>query len=315
MPSAPLRVIFAGTPEFAVPSLHALAADPRFTVVEVWAQPDRPTGRGQHLTPPPVKVAATELGLPIYQQPRCTPAVAAHAAALAPDFLVTAAYGLLLPDALLAVPRVAPVNVHASLLPRWRGASPIAAAILAGDCETGLSFFRMERALDAGPVFRVVRHPLTGHETAGDLTASLAALAAAELPQTLAGIATGELAATPQPTAGITFCGKIAKSAGQIDWQRDTAEQLARQLRAYTPWPGLTTFYRSQPLKITAAEVDPTDAANFIPGSVLAASGGVLVATAAGFLRLLAVQAAGRKQLPITEFLRGEPGLIGSQLG
>ncbi|MGE5794351.1 MAG: methionyl-tRNA formyltransferase [Bacteroidota bacterium] len=296
-----MRIVFAGTPEFAVPALIAVAAAQQ--VARVLTQPDRPAGRGLTATASPVKQAAARLGLPVLQPATLkAPDVQAELRALAPDALVVAAYGLILPQAVLDIPRLGAINIHASLLPRWRGAAPIQRALLAGDRETGISIMRMEAGLDTGPVLLREAVAIGPDDTAGTLHDRLAALGAQLVVAALDGLARGTIAATPQPAEGATYAVKLAKHEARIDWTRPAAE-LERQVRAFNPFPGATARLRGTEIKIWRAAV--ADAAGE-PGVVLALdSAAIVVACGCGALRLEALQRAGGKRLPAREFLRG----------
>ena len=313
--SAPrARLLFAGSPEFALPTLERLLAGSH-EVIAVLTQPDRPAGRGRRLTASPVKERALAHGLPVLQPPtlREEP-VQQQLRALAPDLMVVVAYGLLLPPTVLSLPRRGCVNVHASLLPRWRGASPIQAALLAGDPETGVSIMALDRGLDTGPVFTMRRIPVAAGDTAATLSARLAELGAAALADVLDGILTGSLAPEPQPAAGATHAGRINKSAALIDWRRPAVE-IDRQVRAYNPWPVAETRLAGQQLRCWAARPLPAIPGDGEPGLVLAAgTEGIDVQTGGGVLRLDAVQLAGRPVTTAADFVRGRQ-LAGVRLG
>lgn len=256
--TSPHSVIFLGTPDFAVPSLEALAKDPRFSVTLVVTQPDRPVGRKQVLTAPPVKEAAERHGIPVFQPENINaelPRYLEEHAIAPPDFLVTVAYGKILSRDILTLPVVAPVNVHASLLPRWRGASPIEHAILAGDTETGVTIQIMAPELDAGDILSASALPIGPRDTAVELREHLATMGATLLRETLA----RPLHPLPQPEEGITFCGKLTKEDGRMNPHEKTAEEIDRAIRAFTPWPGVTMMINETPLKILHAsrEVQP----------------------------------------------------------
>jgi methionyl-tRNA formyltransferase len=319
---SPPRIVFAGSPEFAVPSLDALCAS-GFRPVAVLTQPDRPAGRGRKLTASPIKARALGLDLPVAQ-----PATLKDAAGLAvladlqPDLLVVVAYGLILPPAALAIPRRGAVNVHASLLPRFRGASPVEAAILAGDEATGVSIMALDAGLDTGPVYSTRRLPIGPDETAAALEQRLAMVGAEALLASLPAILAGTATPTPQSADGATYAGRIAKEAGRIDWSLP-AVQLARQVRAYNPWPVAETLLDGQQLRCwearpngdPAAPVASTVPGSALPGTVLAAGpDGIDVQTGAGLLRLTSVQLAGRPRMPAGEFARGRP-LPGRRFG
>ena len=309
------RIIFAGSPDFAVPVLQGLLAS-RHSVIAVLTQPDRPAGRGRKLHEGPVKVAARAAGLSIMQP--ASLAGAAEQAALAelqPDLLVVVAYGLLLPPAVLATPRVACVNVHASLLPRWRGASPIQAAILAGDSETGISIMQMDSGLDTGPVYTRKRLAIGERETAGELHDRLAVLGGELLAESLDSILDGELVAVPQPDQGVTYAGRIAKADGLIDWSQSAAS-IARRIRAYNPWPVAQSTLDGESLRCwMAVHSGAVPAGVARAGEVLAVDpAGIHVQTGSGVLTLTEVQAAGRKRMSAVQFARARP-LVGAVLG
>jgi len=285
--------------------------------VAVLTQPDRPAGRGRTVAPGPVKQLALELRIPVLQ-PDTLKTGEAQAALreFEPDLIVVVAYGLLLPAAVLALPRLGCVNVHASLLPRWRGASPIQAAVLAGDAETGVSIMQLEAGLDTGPVYATARTPVGAGETAGELEARLARLGANTLGSLLEDLLAGRLRAEPQPDAGVTYARRISKSEARIDW-RESALAIARRVRAWNPWPVAETLLDGQQLRCFASEplgTEPPDA-NRVPGQVLASDAqGIDVQTGAGRLRLHTVQAPGRQRLAAAEFARGRT-LVGKVLG
>jgi methionyl-tRNA formyltransferase len=280
-----LRVAFAGTPDFALTALQSVAAS-RHTVVGVLTQPDRPKGRGRQLAASPVKIAALELGIPVSQPVTLkTEADRAELASWRPDVLVVVAYGLLLPRAALELPRLGCVNIHASLLPRWRGAAPIQRAILAGDAESGVSIMRMDVGLDTGPVFLERNVTISPQETGGSLHDRLATLGASAVVEVLDQLAEDRAVSTPQRAEGITYASKIDKTEAVIDWTRSAIE-IERQVRAFNPWPIAETRLDGEQLRVYSAEaIDPqavgseaTDAAAVDPEAMgtgtLATSGG-----------------------------------------
>jgi methionyl-tRNA formyltransferase len=298
----PLRSVFMGTPAFAVPSLRALAA--ATTLVGVVSQPDRPRGRGLASQPSPVSAVAQDLGVPLLRPASVRDAETQQAlAAWQPDVLVVAAYGKILPRTLLDLPTLAPVNVHASLLPRHRGAAPIAAAIRAGDAETGVSIMLMSEAMDAGDVLLQRAVPITAEHTTESLTAELAGLGAAALTAALAEIRGAGLPATPQDTALVTYAPRLEKDDGRIDWTTDAAA-IERMVRAFTPWPSAFTTLGGRTVKILAARVGE-GSVDGPPGRVELRGDQILVATGAGALEPLTVQAEGRKALPAAAFALG----------
>ncbi|WP_233172039.1 methionyl-tRNA formyltransferase [Dyella sp. ASV21] len=298
-----LRVVFAGTPEFSVPCLEACRASGA-EVVAVYTQPDRPAGRGRKLTPSPVKQAALEAGIPV-EQPESlkSPETRATLAAYAPDLMVVVAYGLILPRKVLATPRLGCWNVHASLLPRWRGAAPIQRAILAGDAESGVDLMQMEAGLDTGPVLLERRTPISPDDTGGSLHDRLSALGAEVLAEGLARVLAGEtLAVRPQPEEGVTYAHKLDKAEARLDFTRPAAE-LERKVRAFDPWPVAEGEVGSELLRIWAARAVPADAVA-VPGSVLGMSReGIDVACGEGALRITALQRAGGKRISAADYL------------
>jgi methionyl-tRNA formyltransferase len=311
----PLRIVFAGTPDFAVPPLDALhAAGHR--VVAVYTQPDRPAGRGQSLNASPVKQRALQLGIPVEQPASLRlEAAVARLGDHAPDLMVVVAYGLILPQAVLDVPRHGCWNIHASLLPRWRGAAPIQRAVLAGDQHTGITIMQMDAGLDTGPMLLVRGAPIGPRESAGSLHDRLATLGAAAIVAAIVDWQAGRITPQPQPAIGATYAAKIRKEEARIDWTQP-AEAIDRLVRAFNPWPVAETTWGGQQLRVWQAEPDAglsLDGA--APGTVLeAASGRLAVATGAGALRLGQVQLAGRRSMPASEFLKAH-SLAGARLG
>jgi len=307
--SAGLRLVFAGTPEFAVPCLEACRASGA-DVVAVYTQPDRPAGRGRKLAPSPVKQAALAAGIAV-EQPESLKSVEAQntLSAYRPDLLVVVAYGLILPRKVLAVPRLGCWNVHASLLPRWRGAAPIQRAILAGDSESGVDLMQMEAGLDTGPVLLRRRTPIARDDTGGSLHDRLAALGAEVLAEGLRRTLAGEqLVATPQPEEGVTYAHKLDKAEAKLDFSRSTLE-LERQVRAFDPWPVAEGEIAGERLRIWAAHALVLDHQG-APGSVLAAGReGIDLACADGALRVTALQRAGGKRIGAADYLNSRPEL------
>ena len=297
-----LRIVFAGTPEFSLPALDALHAAGH-PLIAVYTQPDRPAGRGRAITASPVKLRARALGIAVEQPPALrTPEALARLAAHAPDVMVVVAYGLILPAAALEIPRLGCINIHASLLPRWRGAAPIQRSILAGDTHTGVTIMKMDAGLDTGPVLLARSTQIGAGETAGSLHDRLAALGADAVLEVLDGYASGSLAPVAQPEAGVTYAAKICKEEAAIDWTHPAAE-IARQVRAFNPWPIAETRWRGQQLRVWEAAVVP-GVPGASPGRVLEARGGSLVVAAGEqALRLDRVQLAGRRPLAAAEFL------------
>ncbi len=307
-----MRVIFAGTPDFAVPTLQALIADGQ-TVVAVYSQPDRPAGRGRKLKTSPVKQCALSHGLPIFQ-PSTLNNEADAIGQLQADAMVVVAYGLILPAAILARPRLGCFNVHASLLPRWRGAAPIQRAIVAGDRQTGITIMQMDIGLDTGDMLSQVAIDILDSDTGGSLHDRLAILGAQTLVNTLAQLETGDCAATPQDESAAVYARKLTKNEGALNWQQD-AIMLARRVRAFDPWPGCHCQWQGETLRILRAHAEAMNPANAAPGTVLAANeNGIAIATASGQLVLTQIQLAGGKSLSARDFLNGHDVVVGDRL-
>ncbi len=302
MTPSPLRVAFAGTPPFAVPALQALLHS-RHQVVGVLTQPDRPRGRGRTLTPGPVKQVAMAAGLPLAQPPSLRDAAGqAVVAALAADVLVVVAYGQILPREVLCLPRLGCINIHASLLPRWRGAAPIQRALLAGDTSTGVTIMQMDEGLDTGPMLAVRRVPIGERDTSASLHDTLAVLGAQALLDVLEGLAAGSLEPVPQPQFGVSHAAKISKAEALINWS-DPAAAISRQVRAFNPWPVAETVFAGEPLRIHDAYAAPAATAG-TPGAWLGLEAEALrVACGTGELRITQLQRAGRKVVAAREFL------------
>lgn len=263
-----LRVVFAGTPDFAASSLAALL-ESKHEVVAVYTQPDRPAGRGRKLTPSPVKKLALEHSLPVYQPQTLKDTDAqAELAALGADIMVVVAYGLLLPQAVLDTPRLGCINVHASLLPRWRGAAPIQRAIEAGDQASGVTIMQMDAGLDTGAMLHEVRTPITERTTGGDLHDRLAIQGATALVDVLDALARGAANATPQPEEGVTYATKLSKAEAELDFTQP-AEALARKIRAFNPWPVAWCQSGDDRLRLLMANAEPGEHAPALPGMLL----------------------------------------------
>lgn len=299
-----LRLGFAGTPDFAVPALDAL--NRVFGICAVFTQPDRPAGRGQPLHASPVKIRAAELNLTLNQPADFkSPELIEVLRGLNLDALVVVAYGLILPPAALGCPRLGCINIHASLLPRWRGAAPIQRALLAGDAHTGVTIMRMAQGLDTGPMLATRAIDIGVRDTAKTLHDELARLGGELIVDTLEALAAGRIEERAQPAAGATYAQKINKAEALIDWQED-AELISRRVRAFNPWPVAETRLSGAQLRIWDAE-PLADAPEGVPGTVLAAhQAGVDVACGRGVLRILRLQLAGRKPLPAQEFIQGQ---------
>lgn len=293
-----LRLVFAGTPEFAAEHLKALLDTPH-QIVAVYTQPDRPAGRGQKLMPSPVKQLALQHGLPVLQPPTLRdPAAQEELRALAPDLMVVVAYGLILPQVVLDIPRLGCINSHASLLPRWRGAAPIQRAVQAGDAESGVTVMQMEAGLDTGPMLLKVTTPISAGDTGGSLHDRLAQLGPQAVVQAIAGLAAGTLQGEVQDDALATYAHKLNKDEARIDWNRP-ADELERLVRAFNPWPICHSTLDGQPLKVLAAE--PAEGRGQ-PGQILDASkDGLTVACGEGALRLTRLQLPGGKPLAFAD--------------
>jgi methionyl-tRNA formyltransferase len=308
------RIVFFGTPDFAVPSLEVLQA--RHEIGLVITRPDRRQGRGLQVGPSPVKLAARRLGLEIWQ-PRTlrTPAAVERLQQVNADVYVSAAIGFFLPRDVLALPLHGCLNVHPSLLPRWRGAAPISAAILAGDQETGVTLVQMDAEMDAGPVLAQTRCRIRPDDTRGTLTQRLAELGADLLVRSLPRWLAGEIVPRPQSRTGVTNTRMLEKADGRIDW-RHSAVYIERMVRAYTPWPGAFTTYRDRLLKIRRADVLEDWRGGEVPGTVIAlATYGVAVSTGAGALVLQEIQLAGGRRMSPDVFRRGHRDFVGAKLG
>ncbi|HET6314604.1 MAG TPA: methionyl-tRNA formyltransferase [Chloroflexia bacterium] len=310
-------LVFMGTPQFAVPSLRALAGEPYdITVV---TQPDKPAGRGGRVTPPPVKVLAQELGLPVLQPASLKdPGFRALLAEMQPDVTVLVAYGEYVAPVLLDLPRHGSINLHPSLLPRWRGSTPIQSAIMAGDEVTGVSIIRMDRGLDTGPILAQRSTPLAPDESHPELSARLANMGAELLAETLPRWLKGEIEPVPQTEEGATLTRTLSKEDGLIDWSAP-AEEIDRRVRAFQPWPGTYTYWQGRLLKVLRARPVPAEG-DRVSGTVLAlqqpgSPRSLAVATGGGgALELLEVQLAGKPPVEARALLTGYPQMVGSVL-
>jgi len=314
-----VRVIFMGSPAFAVLPLEYLAIN-GCRPVAVYTQPDRPVGRGRALAPPPVKIKARELGLSVVQPASLKkPAAVAELAGLRPDVIVVAAFGQLLPEAVLAVPRYGCLNIHPSLLPRFRGASPVAAAVLAGDEFTGVSIMLLDKGMDTGPVLAQAQLPVASWDTTGSLGDKLARIGSQLLLEILPRWLGGEITPRPQAEARATCCRPISKEDGEIDW-RLPAVDIWRRVRAYSPWPGSFTAWQGRRLKIIEA-VPLSGMEGAVAGRVVAlpptgelTAPAFGVGTGRGVLGILKVQREGKRVVSATDFLRGQRDFIGAGL-
>jgi methionyl-tRNA formyltransferase len=302
-----LKLGFAGTPDFAVPALNRLAA--RHRICAVFTQPDRPAGRGQALHLSPVKRRALDLGLTVHQPASFkSPEALALLRAADLDALVVVAYGLILPITALEIPKWGCINIHASLLPRWRGAAPIQRALLAGDSMTGVTIMRMEAGLDTGPMLKSRSTPIGPTDTAETVHDRLAEMGAELIGESLDDFSGGGIREVVQPAEGVTYAEKIKKSEALIHWQQ-SAEQIDRQVRAFNPWPIAETRFNGEQLRVWDAEPieAPLGGHGTMPGTVLTATQeGIDVVCGTGILRILRLQLAGRKTLPAAQFLRGQ---------
>ena len=308
-----MRVVFFGTPAFAVPTLEALLASSH-SVVGVVTQPDRPRGRGQRVSDAPVKRRSLEAGIPLLQPVSLKPPeFLAELAAFKADLGVVAAYGRILSDAVLAVPRLGMINVHASLLPRYRGAAPVHRAVIAGDRETGVTIMRVVKALDAGPMMATIRRPIDADETSVDVERDLARLGAGLLVDVVDRLAAGRAPEMPQNDADATYAPRLAKEDSRLDWSRP-ARDLHNQIRGLHPWPHAETFLDGKRLiLLRSAVLDTSSGAP--PGTIVAARGDQLdVAAGDGVLRILELQAEGKKPMRTRDFLAGHAMPPGSHL-
>lgn len=311
--STPLNIVYAGTPEFAAVALQALLDSPH-TLIAVYTQPDRPAGRGRKLKASPVKTLALEHGIKVYQPESLKSAdEQAKLAALNPDVMVVAAYGLLLPAEVLAIPRLGCLNIHASLLPRWRGAAPIQRAILAGDAETGITIMQMDKGLDTGDMLYKRSTPIESSDTAASLHDRLAELGAQAIVEALEGIQEGTLVPEKQDDGQANYARKLNKSEAAIDWQQ-SAEQIARQVAAFNPWPVAQTPWQGEMLRIWEARpLDETSSQP--PGTVIRADKqGIDIACGEGVLRALRLQRPGGKPQGVADFINANK-LEGALLG
>jgi methionyl-tRNA formyltransferase len=300
------RVVFFGTPAFAVPTLEALIASP-CRVVAVVTQPDRPRGRGQKTSDAPVKARALAEGIPVLQPTTLKdPEFAGSLKELNADLGVVAAYGRILPDAVLKAPRLGMINVHASLLPKYRGAAPVHRAVMNGDRETGVTIMRVVQALDAGPMLAKVHRPIADQETSEEVERDLARLGAELLLKTIDAIADGTATETPQDDAAATFAPRITRDDGRVDWTQP-AERIRNQIRGLYPWPHAYSFLDGERIILLRAAVSPEPAA-VEPGTVVTADAdGIAIGTGSGLLLLRELQREGRRPVGAREFLAGHP--------
>jgi len=302
-------IVFMGTPEFSVPILQRLIET--YTVIGVVTQPDRPAGRKQQVQMSPIKQLALQHNIPVLQPEKLRrPEAIAELKQWQPDVYVVAAFGQILPQSVLDIPAHGSINVHASLLPRWRGAAPIQAVIRAGDAETGVTIMKMDAGLDTGPMLKMRTIPIAADETGASLHDKLSVLGAELLMETLPGYLNGTILPQPQPEAGITIAPQVKKEEGNIHWGED-AVVIERLIRAFTPWPGTFTFFKGQQLKVVSASVVDGSAA---PGKVVKVADGIAVGTGHGLLKLGIIQLAGRKAMPVEEFVKGQADFTAATL-
>ncbi|WP_097459528.1 methionyl-tRNA formyltransferase [Mangrovitalea sediminis] len=313
-----MRIVFAGTPEFAAVSLKAiLAADADYNVVAVYTQPDRPAGRGRKLVPSEVKQVAENAGIPVYQPASLKGDEAQQTlAALEADVMVVAAYGLILPKAILETPRLGCLNIHASLLPRWRGAAPIQRAIAAGDTETGITIMQMDVGLDTGDMLLKIATPIHADDTGGSLHDRLADIGGQAICDALRSLAEGTLKGEKQDDSQASYAAKLSKDEGHIDWQR-SSEEIDRQIRAFNPWPGTYTDDGDNRVRIHAATPMAERQSDEAPGTVIQRDRqGILVACGDGVLQLDRIQLPGARALSSNDLINGGKPLLlaGNQL-
>lgn len=308
---ATIRTVFMGTPEFAVPTLKVLL-DAGLNLVGVYTQPDRPKGRGQNLTAPPVKEMALRHHIPVFQPQKLrAPEVVEELRALAPDLIVVVAFGQILPKSVLEIPRYGCINVHASLLPKYRGAAPINQAIIDGEQETGITTMLMDVGLDTGPMLLKRALTIGPDETAGDLHDRLCALGGETMAATLELLLRGELQPQEQDGSQTCYAGMLKKEDGRIDWSQ-SAQQIHNRIRGLAPWPGTYTFLNGEPLKLFLTRVEAGEGE---PGSILPpADDAVRIACGQGVLAVRELQLPGKKRLAAADFLRGCPLAVGSRL-
>lgn len=308
-----LKIVFMGTPDFAIPSLEAIVSSGH-QIIGVVTQPDKPKGRGKKLTPPPVKEWAIERGIPVYQPEKARdPEFIRILRELAPDLIVTAAYGQILPKDILDIPPLGCINIHASLLPKYRGASPIQQALIDGEAETGITIMYMDVGMDTGDIILQRSIPIHPDEQADELHDRLAVLGGQVLAEALKLFERGRPVGCPQEHDKATYCKKIDKSMGNIDWTQ-SASRIKNLVRGLTPWPGTFTFLGDQRIKVwKVQEWEYSTLGTYTPGQVVVADQrqGLVVACGDGFLRLVRIQGEGKKAMEDIEFLRGNPIPVG----
>lgn len=298
-----LNIIFAGTPEFAAAALQACIAS-EHNVVAAFTQPDRPAGRGRKIKYGPVKRLAIEADIPVFQPQRLEQEQQTLIKSLRADVMLVSAYGLLLPKTVLDIPKYGCINIHASLLPKWRGAAPIQRSIIAGDLKTGISIMQMEEGLDTGPVLQQFECEICATETGSSLHDRLAGIAAAEIIRVLENLHAGNLIATIQDSSQANYANKLTKSEANIDWSQ-SAKEIERKIRAFNAWPVAYTYYGKQRLRIWQAEVSDATSAQ-LPGYIVNNKQTIEVATGEGVLRLISLQLAGGKIISAQDFLNAQ---------
>ena len=303
---APLRLVFCGTPHFAVPTLQHLLSQSDFDVAAVITQPDRPRGRGQHVSPSPVKEAALAAGVPVHQPEKIrSPETQTLLQSLEPDVIVIIAYGQIIPARLLPIPKLGSINLHASLLPKYRGAAPINWAIANGEITSGLTTMRIDAGMDTGDMLLQQEIEIAPNEIAPALTKKMSEAGAPLMAETLRGIASGSLVARPQKHDEATYAPLLKKEDGRIDWTR-SAQEIYNRMRAFDPWPGAYTSFRGQACHLWAEPFSASTLTGSAPGTILQEGTQILIACGhATLLRLLSVKVQGRKQVSAVEFANG----------
>ncbi|MDG1399441.1 MAG: methionyl-tRNA formyltransferase [Candidatus Binatia bacterium] len=314
LPAGPLRIVFLGTPDLAASVLRELRKGPD-TIVGAFTKPDARKGRGLQWLAPPVKDVAEEFGIPVYQPENWRDSATLDTLrSLKPDLAITAAYGRILPQAALEIPKFGCLNVHASLLPRWRGADPIRQAILAGDAETGITIMEMVLEMDAGDALWQRKLTIADHDTLASLESRMASLGGSTLTEALKLWRAGDLRATAQDSSRVTMAPLCRKADGKIAWT-DSASAIERRIRAFSPWPGATSQFAEQTLRIWQADLEETST-KAAPGELIAVDkNGLLVATGTGALRLIEIQPAGKKRMLAADWARGARLTAGMRLG
>jgi methionyl-tRNA formyltransferase len=308
-----IKIIFIGTSDFGLPALNALAKEPNFNIVLVITQPDRPIGRKQLLTASPIKEAAETLDIPLLQ-PEYIIDIREKIALLKPDLIIVAAYGQLIPEAILNIPQFGCLNLHGSLLPKYRGAAPIQAAILNGERQTGLTVIKMDKNLDTGPILRQISLDIKPDDTTGALHDKLAALGSAFLVKTVKRYLAGKITPRPQDAQKASYVKTLSKSDGLIDWSKP-AQDLERFIRAMWPWPGAWTWWRGKQLKVTSVQSQPLEINSYKPGKIFKYNNGLAVQSGRDALIIKRLQLEGKSELASEDFLRGQRDFMGSVLG